>query len=478
MDHYSSATQLIEQLKSGAVSSAELVELFQKRYETQNEQWNAINSANFSEALAYAKANGDALKSTPFAGLPVTTKDGIHVAGLPTTGGMFAPEKCVMKKDGLLSQNIKAAGAVIIGKTNTSVANGDWQSNNPIFGRSLNPWNPEYTPGGSTGGGAASLAAGMSALEFGSDIGGSIRIPAAFCGLYGHKPSATVVPVSGHFPGGYTPNPAQHLAVQGPLARSADDLALALDVISCPEPIEAKGWQLSLPEARHQKLTDYKVGFLKLPEWVEVEQSILDAQHKLKDKLISQGCTIIELDLEKQFGDFKDYYKNYLITLQCIIGGGVSEEKRQNGAAKLMASGDEFLEAIATGLTCHASVFLKMIEVSEKYKSIWEAVYKEVDVIITPVTYTNAFKHDDSFLYSRFLTINDKPVPYYRLSFLPSLATFSGLPATVFPTGETTEQGLPIGLQAMGAYLEDKTSIGFCQLMEASFGGFSKPLLA
>jgi len=316
----------------------------------------------------------------------------------------------------------------------------------------------------------------MSPLEFGSDIGGSIRIPAAFCGLYGHKASASIVPTSGHFPArNNLANPAQHLGVQGPLARSANDLNLAMEIISCAEPIERKGWQLSLPEARHKQLADYKIGFLKLPDWIEVDQSILDAQENLKQKLIHQNCVIKELDLQAEFNDFRDYYKHYLITLQCIVGGGLNLNKRTRAAEKLLANDEEFLTSIADGLTCHTGKYLKMIEISEQYKAKWETVFKDVDIIITPVTLTNAFKHDDSYLYDRILTINNRHVPYYQLSFLPSLATFAGLPATAFPTGEQNQQGLPIGLQAIGAYLEDKTTIQFCQLLEESLGGFKKP---
>ncbi len=475
MHHFDTAKQQITALKEKTISAAELLEIVRTRFKEQNPVLKAINYDNFDVAADYINQHSDNLLRRPLAGLPITIKDAIHVKGMPTTGGIIEPQNCIANEDAMLTHIIKMTGGVIIGKTNTPVANSDWQSVNPLFGRSLNPWNPAYTPGGSTGGGAAAVASGISAMEFGSDIGGSIRIPAAFCGLYGHKASAGVIPSSGHFPSGITPNPLQQMMVQGPITRSAYDLEIALELLARPEQIEGKAWRLSLPPARHQKLADYRVGFLKMPKWLEVEQSILTAQENLKRKLSKEKCKIVELDCEDEFGNYRDYYSHYLIALQSMISGNLSIERRSRAAEKLRAADDDFLQAIAEGLTCHGSQFIAMVEMAEKYKILWEKQFREIDIIISPVTFSNAFKHDDNNFYDRNLDINMRQNPYYRLSFLPALASLSGIPATVFPTGETTSHGLPVGLQAMGAYLEDKTTIGFCQLMEEAFGGFNPP---
>jgi len=475
MHHYDTAKQQITALKEKTISAAELLEIVRARFNEQNPFLKAINYDNFAVAADYINQHSDNLLRRPLAGLPITIKDAIHVKGMPTTGGIIKPENCIAGEDAMLTHIVKISGGVIIGKTNTPIANSDWQTVNPLFGRSLNPWNPAYTPGGSTGGGAAAVASGMSAMEFGSDIGGSIRIPAAFCGLYGHKASAGAVPSSGHFPSGITPNTLQQMMVQGPITRSAYDLEIAMDLLARPEQIEGKAWRLSLPPARHKKLADYRVGFLKMPKWLEIDQSILTAEENLKQKLGKEKCKVVELDCEDEFGNYRDYYSHYLIALQAMLSGDLSAEKRIRAAEKLRKADDDFLHAVAEGLTCHGSKFLTMVEIAEKYKSLWEKQFRDVDVIISPVTFSNAFKHDDNDFYDRNLDINMRQNPYYRLSFLPSLASFSGIPATVFPTGETTFHGLPVGLQVMGAYLEDSTTIGFCQLMEQAFGGFNAP---
>lgn len=475
MHHYDTAKQQITALKDKTISAAELLEIYKARFNQLNPFLKAINYDNFAASADYIRQHSENLLRRPLAGLPITIKDAIHVKGMPTTGGMIEPENCIADEDAMLTHIVKLTGGVIIGKTNTPVANSDWQTVNPLFGRSLNPWNPAYTPGGSTGGGAAAVASGISAMEFGSDIGGSIRIPAAFCGLYGHKASAGVVPSSGHFPAGITPNSLQQMMVMGPITRSAYDLQIAMGLLARPEQIEGKAWRLSMPPARHEKLKDYRVGFLKMPKWLEIEESILTAQENLKQKLTEEKCQIIELDCEDKFGNYRDYYSHYLIALQSIISGGLTAEKRTRAAEKLRAADDDFLQAIAEGLTCHGSQFINMVEIAEKYKRLWELQFRDVDVIISPVTFSNAFKHDDNDFYDRNLDINMRQNPYYRLSFLPALASFSGIPATVFPTGETTSHGLPVGLQAMGAYLEDNTTIGFCQLLEEAFGGFNPP---
>jgi len=476
MNPFSTASEMLAALDNRQVSARELVELHRERYLRFNEQLNALVTPNFEQA-AQAAAEADARRDRgvqgPLLGLPLTIKDAINVAGLPTTGGTLDPAQATAAEDALVVQRLKAAGGIILGKSNTPVGNGDWQSNNPVFGRSRNPWNLERTPGGSTGGGAAAVAAGLSPLEFGSDIGGSIRIPAAFCGLYGHKPSATLVPRSGHFPSLNTPNPGQLMGVQGPLARSAADLRLAMAIIRGPEALESKGWQLQLPPPRHDRLSDYRVGVLQLPEWCAVDEEILFAREQLIRQLESAGATVKPVSATT-FGDFRRYYENYLVLLQCIVGGGLAKEQRQRAAEKLRAKGDRFMDAVAGGLLASAGKLMKLLEVAEGYKAHWETVFTEVDVLLAPANMVNAFTHDDAYLYDRELMVNGQPQPYAQQSFLPALATLAGLPATAVPVAQSRE-GLPIGLQVIGAYLEDETTIQFAELVEQAFGGFKAP---
>ncbi len=232
IDPFTSATAMLEALNKRQLSAVELLDLHLHRIERYNPALNAIVTFDFEHArqsaIAADKARAQGVHCA-LLGLPVTIKDTIDVAGLPGTAGVERYRDRRPEHDAPLVARVREAGAVIIGKTNVPPYAGDWQSANPVFGRTNNPWDLSRSPGGSTGGGAAAVAAGLTPLEFGSDIGGSIRIPAAFCGVFGHKPSETAVPRNGHFPGSPLPNSATVLSVLGPLARDTRDLELALE---------------------------------------------------------------------------------------------------------------------------------------------------------------------------------------------------------------------------------------------------------
>src|SRR5215471_1536499 len=265
IDGFSSATAMLQALRVRQVSACELLDLYQRRIARYNPQLNAIVVSCFERAQREAEA-ADAARARgeerALLGLPMTLKESINVRGLPTTVGMPEWREMSVEFDAPATQRIQAAGAVLLGKTNVPPMLADWQADNPVYGRSDNPWDRTRTPGGSTGGGAAALAAGLAALEVGSDIGGSIRVPAAFCGVYGHRPSDSALPRSGHFPGAPLPNTAIVMGVQGPLARSAEDLRLAFDVVAGPDVGEDAGYQLAIRPARHERLADYRVAVL------------------------------------------------------------------------------------------------------------------------------------------------------------------------------------------------------------------------
>lgn len=201
-----------------------------------------------------ALARGD---RRPLLGVPMTVKESFNVAGLPTTWGVAAVNGPLPQHDAVAVARLKASGAVIIGKTNVATYLADWQSVNPIYGRTRNPRDPARTPGGSSGGAAAALAAGFVSLELGSDLFGSLRVPAHCCGVLAHRPTLGLIPPRGHAPPG-TPelsvSAELDLAVVGPLARSAGDLMLALDVLAGPDEAQATAYRLSLPPARHTRL--------------------------------------------------------------------------------------------------------------------------------------------------------------------------------------------------------------------------------
>ncbi|HEX7373764.1 MAG TPA: amidase family protein, partial [Steroidobacteraceae bacterium] len=449
MNPYSSATQIVAALRGRGTSALEMVELYLERRRRLGARVNAIVSTADDEVLAQAREcdAATARRDRTLHGLPLTIKDGIHVQGWPSTGGIVEPAQARAAADAPNVRQLLDAGAIVIGKTNVSTANSDWQAVNALFGRSLNPWNAALTPGGSTGGGAAAVAAGLCAAELGSDIGGSIRIPAAFCGIYGHKPTATALPRGGHFPGGTVGNPARQLAVQGPLARSATDLELLFRVLCRAEGLEGKGWRPHLPAPRFERLDAARVGFLRIPDWLPVENSILEARDAVCGHLQRLGARVVEVDANPWFGDFRDYYQQYLIALQCLLAGSLSPATRAKAAAKMRGYDDGFLAAVADGLEAGAGVLVELLETFERHKLAWEQIFERVDVLLTPACSSNAFVHDDGYFYERSLSINGEAMPYYRLSALPALASVAGLPGTVFPTGRLAPNGSPIGLQ-------------------------------
>ena len=478
MNPFATATEILAAYQRREATAVETVRCYQERRARMASRVNAIVTPDDDRALQaarHADATLGAAGARALHGLPITIKDGIHVAGLPTTGGMIEPANAIAAEDAPNVLRLREAGAVVLGKTNVPVANADWQAANALFGRTSNPWNPDLTSGGSTGGGAAALATGLSAAELGSDIGGSIRIPAAFCGVFGHKPSASVLPGSGHFPWRNFPNPARGLAVQGPLARSAADLELLVGVMAGADGLERKGWRLELPAARFERLAGCRVGVLTVPDWIPIESSILDAQQHLCAALTNGGASVRSVDLSPHFGDLTDYYKDFLTQMQCILGSALPAATRVKAAAKMRGYQDAFLDAIANGLEGGAGLLLTLLETSERYKAQWERVFHDIDVLLSPTCSTSAFPHDDGYFYDRTLAINGVRTPYYRLSSLPSLASMAGLPATVFPTGSFAPTGVPIGMQVMGAYLEDRSTLRFARLIEAEIGGFTPP---
>jgi amidase len=476
IDAFASAIAMLEALNKRQVSAAELLDLHLRRIERYNPVLNAIVTFDVEHARHAAMAADEARargEHGALLGLPVTIKDTIDVKGLPGTAGVERYKDRRPAHDAPLVVCVRAARAVIIGKTNVPPYAGDWQAINPVFGRTNNPWDLSRTPGGSTGGGAAALAAGLTPLEFGSDIGGSIRIPAAFCRIFGHKPSETAVPRSGHFPGTPLPNTATVLSVLGPLARDANDLELALDVIAGPEVGEDTSWHLQLPPARHDRLADFRVAVLPPLPWLPVDAEILAAQDACVSALHRAGCHV-ETAAPEGFGDFSDWYELYLKLLFVMMFVGEQDHKRRQQADMMRLYGERYLKASADGIMAGASDYIIWHGQRETYRALWRAFFREWDVVLSPANIVPAFPHTEAPFQQRTLTIDGVTVPYSRQSAYAGIATLAGQPATAFPVG-MTGTGLPIGLQAIGPYLEDYTPIRFASLVSRELGGFRPP---
>jgi amidase len=478
LDAFSPATEMLRALRARAVSAVDLLDLHLDRIARFNPALNAIVTPCFDDARRAAEA-ADAARGrgedAPLLGLPLTIKDCIDVAGLAGTAGVVDFAERRPEADALVAARARRAGAVLIGKTNIPPMAGDWQSDNPVFGRTNNPWDLERTPGGSTAGGAAALAAGLTPLEFGSDIGGSIRVPAAFCGVYGHRPSETAVPRSGHFPGTPLPNAATVMGVQGPLARGAEDLELALDVIAGPDVGEDAGWRLHLPPARHERLSDFRVAVLPTIPWLPVDEEIASAVDRVASRLGHAGARVAQAQPDT-FGDLREHQSVYLSLLMVMTNIATPADARRSMAAAARRNDEGFGEAQARGYEASASDYIFWLAQREAYRAAYRAYFHEWDVLLAPVFPTPAFLHIglDVPHGQRSLDINGRATPYLHGLVYPALATLSGQPSTAFPAGLSRE-GLPIGLQAIGPYLEDRTPIRFASFVSGETGGFQRP---
>lgn len=477
LDTFATAAAMLRALREKRVSAVELLAMHHAQIARYNPALNAIVAPDEAGARAAAAAADTARArgaEMPLLGLPITVKDCIDVAGLPGTAGVPDCADRRPERDAAVVARARAAGAVIMGKTNVPPLAGDWQADNPIYGRTNNPWDVARTPGGSTGGGAAAVAAGLSPLEFGSDIGGSIRVPAAFCGIYGHRPSETALPRSGHFPGTPFPNPATAMGVQGPLARSADDLALALDAVAGAETGEDVAWRLALPPARHAQLRDFRVAVLPPIDWVPVDGAIAGALDDLAARLRRLGAPV-ETAQPGIFGDHRAHFMLYQRLLAVMTTDGPREERERQAAAG-RRSGDPFDAAFADGIVASAAEYLGWFGERARYRAAYRDFFGTYDVLLAPAFPTVAFAHigSDIPFPKRALVVNGRSLAYERGLVHPALATLSGQCATAFPYGQTAD-GVPVGLQAIGPYLEDRTPIRFAALVAQEWGGYGPP---
>lgn len=293
---YSSAIAIAGSIRRREVSSREVLEYFLARIERLDKPVNSVvtldseRARNDAEAADAALARGDV--TGPLHGVPMTVKDSFQTAGLRTTSG--APELAafVPQEDAWPVRRLREAGAVVFGKTNLPIYAGDLQSYNEVFGTTNNPYDLSRTPGGSSGGSAAALACGFTPLELGSDIGGSIRLPSHMSGVVGHKPSYGIVPAHGQIPGPPGTLTLADLAVAGPMARSVEDLELALNIMAGPNRWERAAWRLELPPPRRQALRDYRVAAWLDDPMCRVEPQVRQLIERAVDALSANGLTV------------------------------------------------------------------------------------------------------------------------------------------------------------------------------------------
>lgn len=475
-----SAGELLRQLDERRISSRELLDHYLHRIETLDATINSVVTLDAERARARADA-ADAARSRgeswgPLHGLPMTIKDCFEIEGVRTTAGAPALSQHVPTANALAAQRMIDAGAIVFGKTNVPLYAGDVQSYNEMFGTTKNPWDPTRTPGGSSGGAAAALAAGFTAIEYGSDIGGSIRHPANWCGIYGHKPSWNIVPSRGHIPGPPGSLAEPDLGVVGPMARSAADLQLLLDITAGPLPSEAHGWKLTLPPPRRANLRDYKVAVWLEDDSCPVDEEVLLCLRRAVEVLRAEGCTVEEA---KPAGiDLFAVTENYMRLLCPIILAGYPAEmfETMSNMAKTLPADDQSAMArfARFGTQPHRD-WIFANEMRQQQRARMTEHFERYDVMLCPVSPLPAIEHDHSDpMVMRTIQVNGEQRPYFDLFSWIALATAAFLPATVAPVGRTDE-GLPVGIQIVGPHLEDRTPIDFAHRLGEIIGGFQAP---
>ena len=472
---FASALQAADAIRRKQVSSVELTKRIFARMDHYNPQLNAFVYQLREDALAQAQKADDAQAQGKslgvFHGVPITVKESFGVAGHPATWGIpdFRDAK-TRRNSEVVERLLSDAGAVLVGATNVPVALGDWQSYNPIYGTTNNPWDLKRTPGGSSGGSAAALAAGLGYLSVGSDIGGSIRVPAHFCGIFGHKPTLDLVSTEGHLPGGSrgAPSFSTLLAVAGPLARSAADLLAAMKILGGPTGWDAKAWKWTMPEPRARSLKDFRVGYV-------IDDPIAPPTAEMKALLQKTIEHLERAGAQLKPGwpqDYKpaDLLENYRFHLDAFMFSTAppAEQERMRKSADPATSKNS--GALSSFADWQQQNFRRL-----GFRAQWQRYFNEVDVFLSPVGFSPAFPHDHSEpLSKRVIATSSGPRKYTEMFNWIGAATLTGCPATVAPIGRTPE-GLPVGIQIMGPFWEDATPITFADLLAQELGGFVAP---
>ncbi len=467
------ATAQLQALETNRISAVELLEATLRRHRACHAEINAVVATDLERARLRARAI-DELRAKgeplgPLAGLPMTIKDTFDVEGLPASSGLEANLHRHPRDAGAVAA-AKHADAVIWGKTNTPVLAGDWQTFNALYGTTNNPWDLERTPGGSSGGAAAALAAGVTSLEIGSDIGGSLRVPASFCGVFSHKPTWGMVSQAGHIP----PKPGtigeRDLNVVGPMARSARDLRLLLSVLE-QGPLAAKAPAADLME-------------MKLGVWLDEPGFPLDGQVRdvietLVDQLAKRGASIERI----RPVDGMALVAAYSLLLSSVLAEDMPRAtfhamQRLRGVAQLARRLGGRAAAWAGPILARTATHAEWIaadEVRAKMGAQVRSLFGRLNAVIAPITPVTAFPHDHRGFGARSLpTADGGHVPYLSMMNWIALATACGLPATAVPAGLAAD-GLPVGVQIIGPRAGDSRTLAIAQAIEDELGGFMQP---
>ncbi|MFI5709831.1 amidase [Kribbella sp. NPDC051620] len=479
--NFRTAEELTAAMRAGVVTSVELTEEAIAGIERDDKAINAICVRDFDRARIAARVADEARargEDRPLLGVPVTVKECYDVAGLPTTWGMPQYRDYVPGEDAVQVSRLRAAGAVVLGKTNVPVGLQGLQSSNELYGTTNNPWDHARTSGGSSGGSAAALATGFGVLSIGSDIAGSLRTPAHFCGVYGHKPTLGLVANRGMVLPTEPALPVDlDLAVVGPMARSARDLRLLLDVMAGPDPLTlGVAYDLALPAARHERLSDFRVLVLDEHPFIPTGSAVRAGVNRVAEALVDGGARV-----ERRTPLLPDLAEAATLYTQLLFSGSVARfpveayEQLQVRAAGLSEDDRSLDAARLRGMVLSHRDWLAVNHRRELHRHGWRRLFAEYDVVVCPITPTPAFPHDHNpDLLACRIDIDGVEYPFFDQLVWAGLATMPGLPATAIPTGLSPE-GVPVGVQLIGPMFEDHTPLRLAELLEQAIGGFQPP---
>ena len=465
VDATSSLIDIIAALVARDVSARELLDHHVDRIERLDGPVNSVVTIDTDRAHVETGAIDNARIAGrpvgPLAGVPVTIKDAIATAGIRSTGGAVELYDHVPDVDATVVASVRDAGAEVFAKTNVPRWSGDYQTSNEMFGTTNNPWDVERTPGGSSGGPAVAVAMGFTGFEIGTDIGGSIRVPSSFCGVYGHKPSFGIIPTYG-----YLDNPTSHrnvadINVFGPIARSVDDLELLLALLANPNPDDAAAWRLDLPPARATELADFRVAAWLDDRFAPVDRAVRDVMEAAIVSLERAGARI---DHDRR----PDIDPVVAAREGSILISSATEISDSDGENSAASGGGRGLDHRAWDV-----LHRRRGEMRQR----WAEFFTDIDVLLCPVTVVPPFRHVHSTDGSNWAnaTLADHGDRHYSdLIGWSALIGSAYLPVTVPPIGRT-DDGLPVGIQVVAPYLNDRTSLAFARRMADVLGGYEPP---
>lgn len=474
------ARELLDHLRKGTCSSVELLEACIARIERHDGTLNAVIVRDFDRARDRARqADAARVRGEDWGalhGLPMTVKEAFDVPGLPTTWGFESARENIARQPAVAVQRLLDAGAIVFGKTNVPVALADWQTFNPVYGTTCNPWDVTRTPGGSSGGSATALAAGFTPLELGSDIGASIRNPAHYCGVFGHKPTWGVIPMAGHQPPRVTCIDSLDIAVVGPMARSAQDLQLAMELLASPlQQFGPHGWQPAQWAPMHRTPRECRVAILYDDEQAPVDAGVRARLHALADFLRGEGVQVRE---GLRPVDSAYSHRVYMHLLRAATGAMLDDTAYAH-MLRLARESDPSLDTTRErtwrGSTLTHRDWMAFDQQRIALRAQWQAFFQEVDLLVTPVAATAAFPHDHAGeRWERMVTVNGQARPSTDSLFWAGYPGVVGLPATAIPLGLTPE-GLPVGAQIIGNRFADPLCLQMARWLENAGFGFVPP---